>query len=67
MGRILIVSRLPITVRRDEGGVKVERSAGGLATGIKSTHGANGGLWIGWPGFSASCRSTCPTGPSTRP
>lgn len=53
MGRILIVSnRLPITVSRDEAGVKVERSAGGLATGLKSTHEAHGGLWIGWPGFS---------------
>lgn len=53
MGRILIVSnRLPITVTRDETGVKVERSAGGLATGLKAAHESSGGLWIGWPGFS---------------
>lgn len=53
MGRILIVSnRLPITVSRDESGVKVERSAGGLATGLKATHESHGGVWIGWPGFS---------------
>lgn len=53
MGRVLIVSnRLPITVRRDAGGLTVERSSGGLATGLKSVHEQSGGLWFGWPGFA---------------
>ncbi len=50
-GRLLIVSnRLPITVRRHEGQVRVERSAGGLATGLRGPHERSGGFWIGWPG-----------------
>lgn len=54
MSRILIVSnRLPVTVTRDgDAGLKVERSAGGLANGLKAPHESSGGLWIGWPGFS---------------
>jgi trehalose 6-phosphate synthase/phosphatase len=52
MARLLIVSnRLPVTVKRAEGGaVSVERSTGGLATGMKGPHERLGGLWIGWPG-----------------
>lgn len=51
MARLLIVSnRLPITVRSEGGAVKVERSAGGLATGLSGPHEKSGGLWIGWPG-----------------
>ncbi len=51
MARLLIVSnRLPVTVRLAEGKVAVERSSGGLATGMKGPHDRLGGLWIGWPG-----------------
>ncbi|MDO9017303.1 MAG: bifunctional alpha,alpha-trehalose-phosphate synthase (UDP-forming)/trehalose-phosphatase [Deltaproteobacteria bacterium] len=51
MSRVLIVSnRLPITLRVSDDGFSVERSSGGLATGLKPVHEAGGGLWIGWPG-----------------
>jgi trehalose 6-phosphate synthase/phosphatase len=51
MPRLLIVSnRLPVTVRSLDGRVVVERSSGGLATGMKGPHERMGGLWIGWPG-----------------
>jgi trehalose 6-phosphate synthase/phosphatase len=51
MARLLIASnRLPVTVRATDGGVSVERSTGGLATGMKGPHERLGGLWIGWPG-----------------
>jgi trehalose 6-phosphate synthase/phosphatase len=51
MARLLIVSnRLPVTVRHGPEGVSVERSMGGLATGMKGPHERLGGLWIGWPG-----------------
>ncbi len=51
MARLLVVSnRLPVTVRSGEGGVSVERSTGGLATGLAGPHERLGGLWIGWPG-----------------
>jgi trehalose 6-phosphate synthase/phosphatase len=51
MSRLLIVAnRLPVSVRPTEGGVEVERSPGGLATGLSRPHEQSGGLWIGWPG-----------------
>ncbi len=55
MSRVLIVSnRLPITVRTGADGVVVERSSGGLATGLKSVHEDGGGAWIGWPGSTGA-------------
>ena len=51
MSRLLIVAnRLPITVRPTESGVEVERSTGGLATGLLRPHEQADGLWIGWSG-----------------
>ncbi|HTP29569.1 MAG TPA: bifunctional alpha,alpha-trehalose-phosphate synthase (UDP-forming)/trehalose-phosphatase [Anaeromyxobacteraceae bacterium] len=51
MARLVIVSnRLPVTVRAHDGKVAVERSTGGLATGMSGPHERLGGLWIGWPG-----------------
>ncbi len=54
MGVIVVSNRLPITVRQAPGELVVERSSGGLATGLKSVHGQEGGLWVGWPGFAGS-------------
>jgi len=51
MSRLLLVSnRLPITVKVEHGEVHVNRSAGGLATGMRGPHERSGGLWIGYPG-----------------
>ncbi len=51
MARLLIVAnRLPITVRATETGVEVQRSTGGLATGLLRPHEQSDGLWIGWSG-----------------
>src|SRR5919112_594045 len=51
MHRVLIVAnRLPITVKVTDGGVDVQRSAGGLATGLLRPHEQSGGLWVGWSG-----------------
>jgi trehalose 6-phosphate synthase/phosphatase len=48
--RLLIVSnRLPVTARVN-GDVVIERSSGGLASGLAGPHERSGGLWIGWPG-----------------
>jgi trehalose 6-phosphate synthase/phosphatase len=53
MSRILIVSnRLPITVKRENGVIAVERSSGGLATGLRSLHQKSEGTWIGWAGHA---------------
>ena len=51
MPRVLIVAnRLPVTVQPDDGGVEVQKSSGGLATGLLRPHEQSGGLWIGWSG-----------------
>ena len=51
MNRVLIVAnRLPVTVGVTDEGVDVQRSAGGLATGLLRPHEQSGGLWIGWSG-----------------
>ncbi|HEX7337928.1 MAG TPA: trehalose-6-phosphate synthase, partial [Gemmatimonadales bacterium] len=51
MPRVLIVAnRLPVTVKPTEGGVEVQRSSGGLATGLLRPHEQSGGLWMGWSG-----------------
>ena len=51
MPRLLLVScRLPVTVRVEAGAVHVNRSPGGLATGLRGPHERSEGLWLGWPG-----------------
>ncbi|HWQ55366.1 MAG TPA: bifunctional alpha,alpha-trehalose-phosphate synthase (UDP-forming)/trehalose-phosphatase [Bryobacteraceae bacterium] len=52
MSRLIVVSnRLPVTLRREEGGGwSTERSAGGLATAMNPILRRTGGLWIGWSG-----------------
>jgi trehalose 6-phosphate synthase/phosphatase len=53
MGRVILVSnRLPVAVRVERGDVVVERSSGGLATGLSGFHGQGDTIWIGWPGES---------------
>lgn len=50
-GRLLIVAnRLPLAVGMEGGEVRVETTAGGLATGLRGPHEAGDGLWFGWPG-----------------
>ncbi|MEP7174911.1 MAG: bifunctional alpha,alpha-trehalose-phosphate synthase (UDP-forming)/trehalose-phosphatase [Gemmatimonadales bacterium] len=51
MSRLLIVAnRLPITVVATDTDIEVQRSAGGLATGLMRPHEQSDGLWIGWSG-----------------
>src|SRR2546428_11133848 len=51
MPRLIIVSnRLPLSLTREGGEVRLEQSAGGLATGLAGPHEQLGGLWGGWPG-----------------
>ena len=51
---IIVSNRLPISVSRVEGSLRVEASTGGLATGLAGIHQKHGGLWIGWPGHGES-------------
>ncbi len=50
-GRLLIAAnRLPLNVKADADGPRIEPSTGGLATGLRGPHEAGDGLWFGWPG-----------------
>ncbi len=52
MSKLFIVSnRLPITISRRNGTLKIQSSVGGLATGLDSFHQSYNSLWIGWPGY----------------
>src|SRR5207248_663454 len=49
--RLLLVSnRLPVTVRFETGEFVLDRSSGGLASGLATAHDEGDSLWIGWPG-----------------
>ena len=58
MGRLILVSnRLPVRLREVDGDVLVERTAGGLATGLAGPHRARGGPWVGWLGRESPIRA----------
>jgi trehalose 6-phosphate synthase/phosphatase len=49
--RLLIVSnRLPVTARRTDEGMRLDRSVGGLASALRGAHAAGESWWIGWVG-----------------
>ncbi len=51
MSRLLLVSnRLPVKITEADGRLKIEPTAGGLATGLRRPHEEMGGSWIGWLG-----------------
>ena len=51
--RLVIVSnRLPVSVAKKDGNIKITPSVGGLATGLSSFHRGSDGLWVGWPGIN---------------
>jgi trehalose 6-phosphate synthase/phosphatase len=56
MRLILISNRLPFTAQMRDGRFTLERTAGGLATGLKayldSVRGSVETLWVGWPGLT---------------
>jgi trehalose 6-phosphate synthase/phosphatase len=50
-GRLLIVAnRLPVTARRLNGSIRLDRSAGGLASALRAAQTGSEGWWIGWLG-----------------
>ncbi|MDD2512461.1 MAG: bifunctional alpha,alpha-trehalose-phosphate synthase (UDP-forming)/trehalose-phosphatase [Proteiniphilum sp.] len=48
---ILIANRLPVKIERNESGFVIERSEGGLATGLGSLETKAEKYWVGWPGI----------------
>jgi trehalose 6-phosphate synthase/phosphatase len=51
---VMVSNRLPVTVNVDAGQVRLEHSAGGVATGLKGAHARGAGLWVGWPGDTSN-------------
>jgi trehalose 6-phosphate synthase len=50
-GRLINVSnRLPVVIKKQASGPRVERSSGGLATALDSVWRQEQGVWIGWAG-----------------
>ena len=53
MSRILIISnRLPLHISIEKDELHAKPSVGGLATGMRSIHGASNSKWIGWSGLN---------------
>ena len=51
MGRLILVSnRLPVTIRGSASNPQVDRSTGGLVSGLNPLHLQGDGLWIGYSG-----------------
>ncbi|WP_243438192.1 alpha,alpha-trehalose-phosphate synthase (UDP-forming) [Fundidesulfovibrio soli] len=49
--RLVVVSnRLPVSVVREAGALRLKQGAGGLVTAMAPVLRDRGGLWIGWPG-----------------
>ncbi|MCH8229022.1 MAG: trehalose-6-phosphate synthase, partial [Chloroflexi bacterium] len=58
MGRVILVSnRLPVTIEGSSSGQRVNRSSGGLVSGLDPLHQQGDGLWIGYPGASPDIRT----------
>ena len=56
---VVASNRLPIVLRRGEGGaIAVEAGQGGLARALAPLIARSGGTWIGWPG--AACEELAP-------
>jgi trehalose 6-phosphate synthase/phosphatase len=50
VGTLIVANRLPVTIHWERGNLRVEPSAGGLATALRSLQAGGDVRWIGWPG-----------------
>lgn len=51
---VIVSNRLPVTVSRSAGELKITKSPGGLVTGLADVHRSEGGLWVGHAGVFGS-------------
>ena len=52
--KLLIVStRLPVSVTKQDGVLQFHPSTGGLATGVSKVSETRDSIWVGWPGISS--------------
>ena len=47
---MIVSNRLPVTVRRSRGELRIEKSSGGLVAAMQPAMQHRGGTWVGWPG-----------------
>jgi trehalose 6-phosphate synthase/phosphatase len=47
---VVLSNRLPVRLRTERGGTKVERAPGGLVAALDPVLTSRGGAWVGWPG-----------------
>jgi len=57
---MVVSNRLPISLRRSDDRLEVERSAGGLVSALDPALRRMGGTWIGWPGMRLRNDETLP-------
>lgn len=50
---VIISTRLPVSVSRQDGKLVFSASSGGLATAVGSVSNPKNSLWIGWPGIAS--------------
>lgn len=50
---VIISTRLPVCVSKQDGILAFHQSPGGLATGVSSVSKDHDSVWIGWPGISS--------------
>lgn len=52
-GKLIIIStRLPVSISKENGKITISPSTGGLATGMTTVSKSRDSLWIGWPGIA---------------
>jgi trehalose 6-phosphate synthase/phosphatase len=53
-GKLIIIStRLPVSVSKDNGVIHIFPSSGGLVTGMSSVSESRDSVWVGWPGIAS--------------
>lgn len=51
---IIISNRLPVSIKKENGVLNYQPSAGGLATGLGTIYKSGDNIWLGWPGLFSS-------------
>jgi len=63
---VAVSNRLPIRVKRERHGWRVDPGAGGLVSALAPVLRNRGGLWIGWPGTAEKIGSKYLAGPASQ-
>lgn len=50
---VIVSTRLPVSVSKEDGKLVYKPSPGGLATGVSTVSKTRDSIWIGWPGISS--------------